>query len=144
MTSQSHSNGILGAVPARWQRAFTVIAVGWALLAAGSALRSALALPVDPMASLESEFAALIPELPPSGQIGYLERYQDGGSVEAVRMHYAAQYALAPRIIVGRTGSEFVIVALGTERPGGDPRLSGYVQVARTPAGHRVFRRFAR
>lgn len=93
------------------------------------------------MARLEREFRVLIPDLPSSGDIGYLERYEEGGSVEAVRTHYAAQYALAPRIIVARTGSEFVIVADGTERPGGDPRLRGYFQVARTPAGHRVFRR---
>lgn len=99
-------------------------------------------MPVDPMAQLEAGFRELIPELPPSGEIGYLEQYGEGVSVDAVRTHYAAQYALAPRIVVGRTGQEFVIVANGTERPGGDPRLRGYVQVARTPAGHRVFRRF--
>jgi hypothetical protein len=115
----------------------------WSLLAAGSALRAARALPVDPMGQLESEFLVLVPDLPSAGEVGYLERYEDGGSVEAVRTHYAAQYALAPRIVVGRTGPEYVIVAQGTERPGGDPRLLGYVQVAMTPAGHRVFRRFS-
>lgn len=127
---------------ASWQRILAVIAVTWSLLAAGSALRAARALPPDPMARLEAEFRALVPELPPSGEVGYLERYEDGGSVDAVRTHYAAQYALAPRVVRGRTGQEYVIVAEGTERPGGDPRLRGYVQVARTPAGHRVFRRF--
>lgn len=105
-------------------------------------MRASLNFPPDPMAQLESEFRALIPELPPRGTVGYLEQFEGNGSVDAVRVHYAAQYALAPRIVVGRTGPEFVIVAIGTERPGGDPRLRGYVQVARTPAGHRVFRRF--
>jgi|CXWL01.1.fsa_nt_gi hypothetical protein len=95
------------------------------------------------MARLEREFRALELELPPLGEIGYLEHYVDGGSEDSVRTHYAAQYALAPRVIAGRiTGQAFVIVAAGTERPGGDPRLRGYVPVARTPAGHRVFRRF--
>jgi hypothetical protein len=93
------------------------------------------------MAQLEAEFRALIPELPPSGVIGYLDRYHDGGAEDAVRMHYAAQYALAPRIIVSRTGPEYVIVTNGSDRPGGDPRLDGYFPAARTPAGHRVFRR---
>lgn len=125
-----------------WQSALAVIGVAWALLASASAVRAALSIPPDPMGQLESEFRALIADLPPRGQIGYLERYEGGGSVEAVRQHYAAQYALAPRVVVARTGPEFVIVASGTERPGGDPRLKGYVQVARSPAGHRVFRRF--
>ncbi len=130
-------------MPASWQRALAALAVTWSLLAAGSAVRAARALPSDPMARLEAEFRVLIPDLPPVGEVGYLERY-DGGSEESVRMHYAAQYALAPRVVAGRiTGQEFVIVAEGTERPGGDPRLKGYVPVARTPVGHRVFRRFA-
>ncbi len=128
---------------APWQRALAVVGVTWSLLAAGAALRAARALPTDPMAQLESEFRELAIDLPPLGEVGYLERYEDGGAVEAVRTHYAAQYALAPRVIRARTGQEFVVVALGTERPGGDPRLRGYVQVARTSAGHRVFRRFA-
>ncbi len=129
-------------MPASWQRVLAVIGVAWSLVAAGSALRAARALPVDPMARLEAEFRALIPDLPPSGEVGYLERYKNDSLDEAVRMHYAAQYALAPRVVRGRTGQEFVIVAAGTENPDGDPRLQGYVQVARTPAGHRVFRRF--
>lgn len=128
-------------MPASWQRVLAVIGVTWSLLAAGSALRATRALPLDPMARLEAEFRALAPDLPPFGEVGYLERYEGGGSVDAVRAHYAAQYALAPRVIVGRTGQEFVIVAEGTERPGGDPRLRGYFRVAGTPAGHRIFRR---
>jgi len=78
------------------------------------------------------------------GEIGYLERYVEGGSEDAVRIHYAAQYALAPRVIRARTGQEFVIVAAGHDRPGGDVRLRGYAPVASSPAGHRVFRRFPR
>ena len=130
-------------MPALWQRALAALGVMWSLLAAGSAVREARALPPDPMARLEAEFRVLATDLPPYGEVGYLEPYKDGGSVDAVRTHYAAQYALAPRIVVGRTGQEFVIAAEGTDRPGGDPRLNGYVGVARTSAGHRVFRRFA-
>jgi hypothetical protein len=128
-------------VPASWQRVLAALGVAWSLLTAGAALRAARALPADPMARLEREFRVLVTDLPSTGVIGYLERYEGGGAVDAVQMHYAAQYALAPRIVVARTGSEFVIVASGTERPGGDARLDGYVAVTRTAAGHRVFRR---
>jgi hypothetical protein len=128
-------------VSASWQRLLAVVGMVWALVAAGSAVRATLALPPDPMARLEAEFRALAASLPASGEVGYLEQWDGAGSVEAVRMHYAAQYALAPRVVVGRTGPPFVIVAAGTERPGGDPRLNGYFQVAQTAAGHRVFRR---
>lgn len=125
-------------------RALAVLAIVWSLVAAGAGLRAARALPDDPMTRLESEFRALAVSLPPTGEIGYLERYENGGATDAVQMHYAAQYALAPRVVPARTGQEFIIVAAGTDRPGDDPRLAGYAPVASTPAGHRVFRRFTR
>ena len=125
-------------------RGLAVLGLVWSLVAAVSALRTARMAPVDPMARLEAEFRALAADLPSRGEVGYLERYTQGDAEDAVRTHYAAQYALVPRVVVGRTGPEFVIVAAGTERPGGDPRLVGYVQVAQTAAGHRVFRRFSR
>lgn len=92
------------------------------------------------MGGLEAEFGLFARELPPTGEIGYLEAY-DGGSEEAVRVHYAAQYALVPRVVIGRVGPEFLIVARGTAGPDGDPRLDGYFRVATFPSGHRLFRK---
>ena len=124
-----------------WQRALSAAVLVWCLLAATASLREGLARDPDPMAGLEAEFRALVFDLPARGTIGYLEGYADGGTDAAVRMHYAAQYALAPRVIVGRIGPEFLIVARGTPRPGGDPRLDGYYHVATSPNEHRVYRR---
>ncbi|MDA1183471.1 MAG: hypothetical protein O2930_02355 [Acidobacteria bacterium] len=114
----------------------------WSLLAAISAVRVGLAREPDPIADLEAEFLALVFDLPPSGLVGYLEAYgDDAGTDAAVRMYFAAQYALAPRVVVGRVGPEFLIVARGTERSGGDPRLEGYHLIRIFPSGHRVYRR---
>ncbi len=133
-----------GVVPASWSHTLSTLAIVWSLVAALSAFRAARTQPADPMARLEAEFRQLVLELPPSGVVGYLGHYVDDGADLAVRTHYAAQYALAPRVIPNRTGTEFLIVAAGNARPDGDPRLAGYVQVARTAAGHRLFRRFPR
>ncbi len=113
----------------------------WSLAVAASGLQATLALGRDPMAQLDAEFRVFAPYLPPVGVIGYLEGYVDGGSPEAVRMHYAAQYSLAPRVVVGRIEGEFLIVARGAARPDGDPRLDGFHLVAEFPGGHRLFRR---
>ena len=115
--------------------------LGWSLLAAISTVSEGLARDPDPMAELEAEFLALVFDLPASGVIGYLERYSDAGTDDAIRMQFAAQYALVPRVVAGRVGPEFLIAARGTERPGGDPRLDGYHLVAAFPSGHRVYRR---
>jgi hypothetical protein len=115
----------------------------WCLLAAASAFRVALARDRDPIARLDEEFRALVFDLPTRGVIGYLEPYEDAGSNAAIRAYYAAQYALAPRVLVGRVGPEFLIVPHGTPRPGGDPRLDGYDLVATSPSQHRVYRRRA-
>ena len=69
--------------------------------------------PLDPMERLEAEFSKLAKDLPPAGEVGYLERYEDAGAEDAVRAHYAAQYALVPRVVVSRVGHEFMIVAHG-------------------------------
>ena len=117
------------------------VLLGWSLLAAMSTVREGLARDPDPIAELEAEFLALVFDLPPSGVIGYLERYSDSSTDDAIRMYFAAQYALVPRVVVGRVGPEFLIAARETERPGGDPRLDGYQLVTAFPAGHRVYRR---
>ena len=124
-----------------WRSALGCALLVWSLLAAISTVRDGLATETDPIAELESEFLALVFDLPARGVVGYLEGYGDAGIDAGIRMHYAAQYALAPRVVVGRVGPEFLIVARGTERPNGDPRLDGYHVVASFPSGHRVYRR---
>jgi hypothetical protein len=124
-------------------RVLATLALAWSLVAGASAVRTVVALPPDPMGRLEAEFLELAPRLPPAGDVGYLDRYENAGDDAVVRARYAAQYALAPRVLLPRTGPEFLIVAHDTERPGGDTRLDGYFLVATTPAGHRLFRRLA-
>jgi hypothetical protein len=122
-------------------RVLATFALAWSLVAGASAVRAALAQPADPMPRLEAEFLELAPRLPPAGDIGYLDRYENAADDAVVRARYAAQYALAPRVVLPRTGPEFLIVADDTARLGGDDRLVGYFLVATTPAGHRLFRR---
>jgi hypothetical protein len=94
------------------------------------------------MARLDGEFRPFAELLPPGATtIGYLEQYDGAGSDEVVRTYYAAQYALAPIVVEPRVGAEFVIVARGTARPDGDPRLEPYHVAAALPTGHRLFRR---
>jgi hypothetical protein len=110
-------------------------------MAAVAGLLEARRQPLDPMPELQRQFSAFDRYLPRRGVVGYLEAFENAGDIEAVRMHYAAQYTLVPRVVVPRVGPEFLIVARGTERPGGDPRLDGYYRVATAPGGHRLFRR---
>jgi hypothetical protein len=104
-------------------------------------LRDPKPAPARPVAELDRGFAAMAPLLPPNGEIGYLEPHQDAGSEDAVRMRYVAQYALSPRVVVARVGSEFLIVPEGAAHPDGDSRLDGYFPVMSFPGGHRLFRR---
>jgi hypothetical protein len=122
-------------------RVLATLALAWSLVASASALRTVLPLPPDRMGQLEAEFLELAPRLPPTGEIGYLDRYENAADEAVVQARYAAQYTLAPRVVVARTGPEFLIVAHDTERPGGDSRLNGYFLVTTTSAGHRLFRR---
>jgi hypothetical protein len=116
------------------------VLLAWCVLATGRVFQLTLAKPADPMSELESEFRPMAAYLPPFGEVGYLEAY-DGPTEEAVRMHYAAQYALVPRLIVGRAGAEFLIVARGTARGSGDVRLIGFHPVASFSGGHRLYQR---
>jgi hypothetical protein len=125
----------------RVQQGLAALAVAWAVVAACGAVRGARAQPLDRMERQQAEFAQLAPQLPPSGEVGFLEHYENAGAEDAVRAHYAAQYALVPRVLLSRVGLEFMIVAQGMPRPGGDPRLDGYFLVWATPEDHRVYRR---
>lgn len=122
----------------RWALAGALLA--WCVLAATSSLLTSFARSPDSMGELEAEFRPFALELPPTGVIGYLGAY-GGPTDDSVRMHYAAQYALVPHVVLDRSGLEFLIVARGMARPDGDPRLDGYYRVASFPSGHRLFRR---
>lgn len=111
------------------------------VVAAVSSARSAGGDTPSPVTSLDAEFSAFASRLPATGEIGFLDRYVDGGAEDAVRAWFTAQYALAPRIVVSRTGPEFLIVARGAARPGHDERLEGYRHVHSVPGGHRLFRK---
>jgi hypothetical protein len=134
-----------------WQRGWlqhSLVAalLAWCLATSLSSLHAALVRGRDPLAQLDAEFGALASELPQRGAIGYLAPPGDVITVDDQRLLYAAQYALAPRLMTTRmgpeSGPEFLIVARGTDRAD-DPRLAGYRLVSRTPGGHRVYRRSA-
>jgi hypothetical protein len=115
--------------------------MAWCLLSAGAALRDAISHTPDPMDEQQALFLPLVPELPPHGEIGYLEPYHAGTEAD-VRLHYAAQYALTPRVVVAHTGPDWLIVPPGAEDPAGDARLAGYRRVRTFANGIRLFRRF--
>jgi hypothetical protein len=119
-----------------------VCVLGWCLVAAFQAFQ--LSHPLDLIADLDEEFSLLAEHLPPYGQVGFLDRYENGGTDDAVRTWYTAQYALAPRVVVSRVGPEYLIVARGAARPAGDPRLEGYTHIETVAGGHRLYRRSSR
>ena len=86
-------------------------------------------------------FAMLYPLLRASGGLAAVRTARPRQHVARNVVHYAAQYALVPRVVVSRVGHEFMIVAHGMPRPGHDPRLDGYFLVSVTPEDHRVYRR---
>ena len=122
----------------RWLAA---AALAWALAAALAAFDRARSLPPDPAPTLEAAFVPLAAHLPPTGEIGYLEHHAAAATDAEVRRYFAAQYALVPRVIVSRTGPEYLIVAPGTADPARDARLEPYVLAAALPDGLRVYRR---
>ncbi len=124
-----------------WWQVLGGVAIAWSLVAAFSAWQAALARPHDRMAEQDAEFEAFEQHLPLVGAVSYLEPF-NGLNDDGVRALLAAQYSLAPRVIVTTLDSEFLIVTDGAARPEGDPRLDRFVPVARFPSGHRLFRRF--
>lgn len=127
----------------QWQVVLGGLVLAWCLAAAIGSLRAVHARPRDPMSLQEAEFRALAPYLPRRGEVGYLEPDADDLSGDAVRAHYAAQYALAPLVVVARTGPDFLIVPRGTVRPEADERLAGYGLALALPSGHALYRRTA-
>ena len=122
------------------QRILAGALLAWCLVAAVAAFADVRSRALDPVQELDAVFQSFAPELPLRGDIGFLESYE-GGTDDAVRRHYVAQYALIPRMVVGRLGPEFLIVSPGHARPDGDPRLDGFYRVAEFPGGHVLYRR---
>jgi hypothetical protein len=125
-------------------RALGVLTALWSVWAAATGGRASATRPADPwqVAAYDREFRTLVPEVAPSGTIGYLEAFEDPGGAPAVAMYYAAQYSLAPRVLERQLVHDFLLVARGTADPRGDPRLNGFVPVASAPGGHVLYRRF--
>ena len=97
----------------------------------------------DPVAALEAEFRSLAHALPPSGPVGFLRYDIDDDRADRVMAYYVAQYTLAPRLVEKRTDLEFLIVAPDALRAGVDDRLAGFVPIATSKEGHRVYQRRA-
>ena len=125
----------------RWPQLLGGVLLAWCLVAALAALRVTRAYSVDPVPQLDAEFRTFLFDIPAEGTIGYLEP-ASGFTDDSVREHFAAQYSLAPRLVVTNINNEFLIVAHNAERPQGDPRLEGFIPIASSPSGHRLFRRF--
>jgi hypothetical protein len=124
-------------------RAAAVVVLAWALLSATAAWRNAAGRGSDTVTALEAEFRSLGRVLPPSGAVGFLEYAVDGDRADRVMVYYVAQYALAPRLVEKRTDREFLIVARDALRAGDDQRIAGFVPVASTREGHRLYQRRA-
>ena len=124
-------------------RAAAVVVLAWALLSATAAWRSAAERSSDIVTALEAEFRSWERILPPSGAVGFLEYAIADDRADRVMVYYVAQYALAPRLVEKRTDLEFLIVARDALRAGEDQRLAGFVPVASTREGHRLYQRRA-
>lgn len=122
-------------------RVFSVIVIVWALVSVIAACRSAVTRAQDPIETLDREFRSLSHALPPAGPVGFLRYDRDDDHPDRVLTYYAAQYALAPRVVEKRTDLEFLIVAPGAARPEGDERLRGFVPVTTSREGYAVYQR---
>ena len=139
-----------------FDRARTLAAVGLVLWAGYRAHlpaiiedRRLLALPRgegDPIDQLDRQFQSLTSWLPARGTVGYLPPLAG----EAYGGFYVAEYALAPRIVVPGTDSEFVIVPAeavpgahrtSTASISEDPRLEGFLLYREFDTGARIYRR---
>jgi hypothetical protein len=92
-------------------------------------------------------YRSLIPWLPASGRVGYLQP-ADWPSPLAVQRFYLAEYALAPRLVALGTDAEFVIVTQeamargdGERASPPDKRLDGFLPVRSFESGIHIFRR---
>ena len=119
------------------------VVVVWALVSVITASRNAIMRGADPVTGLETEFRALSHALPPSGPVGFLRYEADDERADRVMTYYVAQYTLAPRVVEKRSDLEFVIVAPDALRSGVDDRLAGFMPIATSKQGYRVYQRRA-
>jgi len=124
-------------------RVLSLIVVVWALVSVITASRNAIMRGADPVADLETEFRTLSHALPASGPVGFLRYEADDERADRVMTYYVAQYTLAPRVVEKRSDLEFVIVAPDALRSGVDDRLAGFVPIATSKQGYRVYQRRA-
>lgn len=94
----------------------------------------------DVVLQLDREFRQLLPHLPRTGAVGYLDPPEGSEVVDEQRLFYAVQFSLAPLAIVRGQEPEFVVVPRG-HAVRDDPRLAGLFVYGTTSAGHRVYRR---
>lgn len=125
-------------------RALGGLVLVWALVSVVSAWRAAAARGPDRVTTLEAGFRALAASAPASGAIGFLRHYEHPDSADDIRDYYVAQYAFAPRLVARRTDVDLLLVAPGGARPERDERLAGFVLVAGSPEGHRLYRKLIR
>ena len=113
------------------------VLLAWCVVAAVASLRFALDRAEDPGARLDAEYRAFAPYIPITADVGFLE-YRDGSN-EGTRAYQAAQYALAPRVVLSRVGPEYLIAPNGAAQGETDERLRGFRPVHEFPSGHRLF-----
>jgi hypothetical protein len=125
-------------------RAAAVIVLAGSLASAVAAWRSASERPPDAVGPLDAEFRSLAHLMPPEGIVGFLQYHEDDGRADHLQVYYVAQYALAPRRIVKRLDTEFLIVAPEALRPGRDDRLRDFQPIAKSINGYRLYQRRSR
>jgi len=128
-------------VPSWLMRAVSAVVLVWSLVSVFAAWRAASTRTMDPVAALETEFRTLARSLPSSGPVGFLPYAVDDDRPDRVMTYYVAQYTLAPRLVERRTDLQFLIVARDALRPGGDERIAGFVPIASSRDGHRLYQR---
>ena len=128
-------------MPGTWRLALGGVVLAWCVIAAVAGMIEARERPLDAMPELDAQFRTFAAQLPPRGIVGFLEPLQNAGTPENVQIHYAAQFALVPRVVVARVGPPFLIVPRGAANGDDDPRLAGYFRIASSRGGHRLFRR---
>ena len=128
-------------VPSSLMRAVSAVVREWSQRTVPAARGAAPTPAPAPGSNLETEFRTLARSLPSSGPVGFLPYAVDDDRADRVMTYYVAQYALAPRVVERRTDLEFVIVARDALRPGVDERLAGFVPIASSHDGHRLYQR---
>jgi hypothetical protein len=86
-------------------------------------------------------YARVAAELPPAARIGFVSLIADRNAAGATA--YAAQYALAPRLLDAELGNATLAITTpdAPQAVDDDPRLRGFAPVGPSPGGVRIYRR---